>query len=257
MKKVLTVILIFLTLLLIYTRFIENAFFDTSNIIIKNEKVNEQINNFKMKIIANSLITDDSLDQIDGQVNLINESGSDAVIFSGNNFTQAMSDQTIDQTIDKYKNINVKHGKFYYFSEYESKISPEKSDRLAQKLDDIGFINITNKSRLVSYRGGFISLINTTKSDGIVENKPDIMNVIFYTTLESEINQVDRINDSKADFAILVKNPKYPFKIPFLYDPFSKVTINNQVVNGLNSSFDQPFRFGSVRDAKNIIFQKN
>ncbi len=256
MKKALTFILVALTLLLVYTRFVEQMFFDTSNIIIKNEKISTQLNNFNVKIIANSLLSDDSFNQVDGQVSLINDSSSDAVVFAGNNFTQSLSEENIGLLVDKYKTINVKYGKFYYLSEYEGQISKSKLDLLTNKLQEVGFIDITNKSRSVNYRGKNINFINTSSVNSKVEIKPELMNLLFYTSIESEINNLELLNNSQADFTLLVKNPKYLFKLPFIYDPFGKISIPNQVVNGVNAPFDQPFRFGSTKDAKNIILQK-
>lgn len=203
-KKVLKIVLIFVVLFTIwfyYTRFIE-----TKMLVIKEEKVeSEQIpaSLSGLKILQFSdlhyLTTTDKV-YLDKLVNKINLTKPDIVVFTGDLLDSSISysEEDYQDLTNALKKIECEFSKYYVKGEEDYKI-----EMASNILDSAGFINLTNKSDVITSSEsekieihGFGSI---TEDDFLVRSS----NTISYSiALFHEADMISKLEHSNFNLAL-------------------------------------------------------
>lgn len=240
MKKAFIFLIIFISLVYLYGKYIEPDSFKVKEYAITNERIPESFDGYKIIHFTDLYYNGDKLDKI---VNRINELNTDLIVFTGNLLSSDIDKDSLDKLTSYLNQIDSKYGI------YAVKGSNDNSENYDYILENTN-INLLENNYIYLYNEEItpIMLIGLDNNIDIEKTFNYIDNEYYKIVLSHKPDNFDLISTYKPDLFLSGTSLNGQVRLPLIgalykfdgakkyYDPI--YTIDNSIIyisNGLGN----------------------
>ena len=218
MKRLLLILILFLSLFFLYARFINTKGLSIHEYAIKSDKFNNSFDGMKVVHFSDTLIGNTTtISDIENLTSKINQTKSDIIFFTGNLFSKnyKLNDKDINKLTEYLKNMECSLYKYAVLGDEDF----ENIDQVKIILENANFTILDNKSIYLFYKEinpiKIIGIEDTKKTNDLLVNEEGI-NPLYNIIITNKSDNIKHLAINDIDLMLSGNSLGGQIRLPFV-----------------------------------------